>query len=90
MSDKDIAGIVEPLREVIDVWHVATLATPRAATADHLAQTLQDVGVKGRVHIYPSIEEAFNSARSNAGENDRIAAFGSFYTVAPVLALKPR
>jgi dihydrofolate synthase/folylpolyglutamate synthase len=90
MSDKDIAGIIAPLKESIDVWHVATLDTPRAASGDDLAQQLQSAGVKGKVVVFPTIEDAFNAARLQAGENDRIAAFGSFYTVAPVLALKPR
>jgi dihydrofolate synthase/folylpolyglutamate synthase len=90
MADKDIAGIVTPLRERIDVWHVATLDSPRAATGEALAQMITAAGVGGRVNIYPKIADAFQAARSVAGENDRIAAFGSFYTVADVLALKPR
>jgi dihydrofolate synthase/folylpolyglutamate synthase len=90
MADKDIAGVVGLLRDRIDVWHVATLNTPRAATGEALAEIIGKAGSAGRIHVYPDIAAAFKAARSAAGENDRIAAFGSFYTVADVLALKPR
>ncbi|QNM94970.1 bifunctional tetrahydrofolate synthase/dihydrofolate synthase [Chitinimonas koreensis] len=90
MADKDIAGVVACLKDRIEVWHVATLDTPRAATAEALARAIVAAGAQGRVQIHGSIAEAFAAARSAAGENDRIAAFGSFYTVAGVLALGPR
>lgn len=90
MSDKDIAGVVACLKEHIDVWHVAPLATPRSASADQLVQAIAASGATGRVHQYPNVLEAFAAARRVVGENDRIVVFGSFYTVADVLALKPR
>jgi dihydrofolate synthase/folylpolyglutamate synthase len=90
MADKDIAGVIECVKDRIDVWHVATLATPRAATAEVLAQAIAAAGGARRVQLHEDIASAFQSARSVASENDRIVAFGSFYTVADVLALKPR
>ncbi|QDQ25336.1 bifunctional tetrahydrofolate synthase/dihydrofolate synthase [Chitinimonas arctica] len=89
MADKDIAAVAGLLRERIDVWHVATLDTPRAASAQQLADAILATGA-ARVHVYATISDAYAAARSAAGENDRIAAFGSFYTVADVLKLKPR
>ncbi|WP_374353670.1 bifunctional tetrahydrofolate synthase/dihydrofolate synthase [Chitinimonas sp.] len=88
MADKNIDGVIQCLKSKIDIWHVATLATPRAATGEALAERIAAAG--GRVVVYPDIASAYQAARSAAGENDRIAAFGSFYTVADVLALKPR
>jgi dihydrofolate synthase/folylpolyglutamate synthase len=50
-----------------------------------LAKVLQDAQVRGEVIICISIAEALHEASNRAGENDRIAAFGSFYTVAEVM-----
>lgn len=90
MADKDIKAVVDVLKEHVDVWHVAAPAIARAAPAAQLAELIVASGAKGRVHTYGSIADAYAAARLAAGENDRIAAFGSFYTVAEVLALKPR
>ncbi|GAB3249430.1 bifunctional folylpolyglutamate synthase/dihydrofolate synthase [Chitinimonas naiadis] len=90
MADKDMAGVINLLKDHIEVWHVAAPAVPRAAPAQSLAELIVASGAKGRVLVYDSIAEAYAAARLAAGENDRIAAFGSFYTVAEVLALKPR
>ena len=90
MVDKDIAGVLAHLKDAIDVWHVAAAATPRAAPAAQLAELIAASGAKGRVVTYASVADAFTAARSQAGESDRIAAFGSFSIVAEVLALNPR
>lgn len=90
MADKDIAGVVDCLKDRIDLWHIATLNSPRAAPAEALAAIVAERCGAAKVRTYPDIAAAFAAARSLAGENDRIAAFGSFYTVADVLALKPR
>ncbi|PHV13320.1 bifunctional tetrahydrofolate synthase/dihydrofolate synthase [Chitinimonas sp. BJB300] len=89
LADKDIAGVVELLKDRIDVWHVANLDVPRAAPAEKVAGLITTTGA-ARVHIYPDVFSAFTAARSAAGENDRIAAFGCFKVVADMLALKPR
>jgi dihydrofolate synthase/folylpolyglutamate synthase len=50
-----------------------------------LAAVVESGGLGGRVECHPSPVEAFRRAVGLAGENDRIAVFGSFYTVAAVL-----
>ena len=82
LSDKDIAGALAALCGKIDVWLLATLAVPRGATADVLARAVAPLG--GRVELFASPELALQRAVGLAGEDDRIAAFGSFYTVAAV------
>ena len=77
-----VAGALAALCGKIDVWLLATLAVPRGATADVLARAVAPLG--GRVELFASPELALQRAVGLAGEDDRIAAFGSFYTVAAV------
>ncbi len=90
LADKDIAGVIDLLKERIDVWHVVDLDVPRAASAQQIAELIAASGGSASIHIYPTVADAFKAARSVAGENDRIAAFGCFKVVADMLALKPR
>jgi dihydrofolate synthase/folylpolyglutamate synthase len=85
LKDKDIAGVVHALNDQIDTWLVADIAVPRGATGDELVQVLRDEGVKGAVLTFATVTAALQHACNEASENDRIAAFGSFYTVAEVM-----
>ena len=91
LGDKDIAGALAPLAGKVDVWLLAGLDVPRGAPADVLASVVADGKLGGRVECCASPELAFECAAKQAGENDRILAFGSFYTVAAVMrAVKNR
>lgn len=86
LADKDIDGVIAAMRPRIDLWHVATLPGPRGATAGELARRLREAGVADTaVRSFDSIAQAFGAARAEAQETDRIAAFGSFLTVAAAL-----
>lgn len=92
MADKDIAGVIKPLLGTIDFWFCTDLPTPRAASAQVLSQTLEDLGVAvkkgddGGIECFPDPANAYQNALSKAGDGDRIVVFGSFYTVAGVMA----
>ncbi len=88
LGDKDMAGVAAALDPLIDTWLVAGIAAPRGSSADNLAQVLRQRGVRGTIQTFPDVGEALRYACNAAGENDRIAAFGSFYTVAEVMAEK--
>lgn len=89
LADKDIAGALKALSGKVDVWLLAGLNVPRGASAQALAAVVSGggatPGLAGRVECFDSPERAFRRAVGLAGENDRIVAFGSFYTVAAVL-----
>ncbi|RJG06412.1 bifunctional tetrahydrofolate synthase/dihydrofolate synthase [Noviherbaspirillum cavernae] len=93
MQDKDIDGVIAHLKDRVDHWCVTDLPLPRAATAEQLKEKLLDAGVvpeskagsEKTVEIFASPADAFANALSRAGENDRIAVFGSFLTVAGVM-----
>lgn len=89
LADKDIAGALAALAGMIDVWLIASLDVPRGAPAAALAAVVAEQQLGGDVESFVSPAEAFARAAKLAGENDRIAVFGSFHTVAAVLrALK--
>lgn len=94
MADKDIGGVLAHLQDKIDHWCLTDLPMPRAASAAALAEKLAASGITDRaaagaersVRCFGSPAEACADARRRAGENDRIVVFGSFLTVAGVLA----
>jgi dihydrofolate synthase/folylpolyglutamate synthase len=91
MADKDLDGVIKPLLEIVDFWFCTDLPTPRASSAQALAQKLEALGVKlnngldGGIECFPDPATAYQKAMSKAGEGDRIVTFGSFYTVAGVM-----
>ncbi len=87
LADKDIAGSLAALAGKVDVWLMAGLDVPRGAQADVLANVVADGRLGGCVECFSSPVAAFESAAKRASENDRILAFGSFYTVAAVLSV---
>ena len=94
MSDKDVEGVIKPLLEIVDFWYCVDLPTPRASNAIALAQKLEGMGIPvkngadGGIECFPDPAAAYQKAMSKAGEGDRIVVFGSFYTVAGVMAYR--
>lgn len=96
MSDKDVLGVITHLKDKIDHWYLTDLPLDRAADTKYLADCLHQAGVqesgdKGAectIRHFPNPQEAIIEAKRLATENDRIAVFGSFLTVAGVMALK--
>lgn len=85
LHDKDIAAVIAPLRNRITRWLPCSLEGPRAASAEELIQALAAAGVASPLPAFPTPGAAMSHALEQAGENDRIVAFGSFLTVADVL-----
>ena len=85
LKDKDMAGVVAALNPHIDTWLVAGIDVPRGASSTELEQVVQQGWVNGAIKSFANIAEAVSFAYKAAGENDRIVAFGSFYTVAEVM-----
>ena len=84
LEDKDIDGVIDALNERVTHWLPCTLDGRRAAGADFLAARLKARGMKVAGE-FASPAEALACAQENAGEDDRILAFGSFLTVAAAL-----
>ena len=86
LADKDIDAVVSALAPRIDAWYVAPLPGPRGASSARIEAALTHRGVAERsIRAFADIGQAFDAARNDANETDRIAAFGSFLTVAAAL-----
>jgi dihydrofolate synthase/folylpolyglutamate synthase len=85
LADKDVDGVIARMRGRIDHWLPCTLPGPRGLDAGTLAARLAAAGEEV-VDCFASARQAHACAQKRAGEGDRIVAFGSFLTVADVLA----
>ncbi len=96
LADKDIDATIAHLRSRVDHWLCVDLPGPRGTSAAELAARLTKAGVvpgegidaERTITCHASPREALAAARERAGENDRIVVFGSFLTVADVLAAR--
>jgi dihydrofolate synthase/folylpolyglutamate synthase len=88
LKDKDIAGVIGAVASRIDEWLIAPSEGPRAAGVDTLKAELTRAGVFESVSAYDDVAAAYSQACERAGQNDRIVVFGSFYTVAAVMAVR--
>jgi dihydrofolate synthase/folylpolyglutamate synthase len=89
LRDKDIAAVSRRMAGRVDHWHVASLAaTPRGATAAEVAAALREARAGGVIREHATVAQAYAAAREAADEGDRIVVFGSFHTVAEVMAVR--
>jgi dihydrofolate synthase/folylpolyglutamate synthase len=85
LSDKDSGGVVQALKDEIGLWLLAGIGHERGASARQLLDALQAEGLDGKAALFPDIGAAYRHACHIATENDRIAVFGSFHTVAEAM-----
>ena len=85
LADKDIDGVLDIVKDQFDEWHIAPLDVPRGMTVEALVRKLSEHGIEN-VKVFENIEKAYRAALEKADENDRIVVFGSFHTVAAVMA----
>jgi dihydrofolate synthase / folylpolyglutamate synthase len=86
MADKDIERVLKPMMDLVDYWYCTDLPTARAAKGIDLAKQIQGLGKEAEV--FSGAGSAYQMALDKAGEGDRIVVFGSFYTVAGVMAYR--
>lgn len=85
MADKDIDGVIAPFKDSVDFWYLTGLPLARAATTDVLKGKLLAAGIApDRIRLFGTAAEALAAARLQAGKDDRIVAFGSFWVVAGI------
>ncbi len=91
LSDKDIHGVVDAVKDEIDTWYVASIDHIRGAHAADLAAIISAKSPTADVEIFNTPAEAYEHARAiieaciDGNENDKIIVFGSFFTVADVM-----
>ncbi|MEO7741687.1 MAG: bifunctional tetrahydrofolate synthase/dihydrofolate synthase [Usitatibacter sp.] len=85
LADKDVGGVIDAMRGRIDRWYVSAAQAERAAPAAMVSEALAQRGLGEVTRRFASVAGALDAARRDAGPNDRIIVFGSFYTVAEAL-----
>jgi dihydrofolate synthase / folylpolyglutamate synthase len=86
MADKDVDTVIAALQPHIAAWHIGALSgNARALDVGILGERLARHGV-AEVVSAPTIEQAFANALQETGTGERVLVFGSFFTVAAVLA----
>lgn len=85
LSDKDIQGVLETVKDQFDEWHIAPLDMQRGMSVEALQAEFAKQGISN-IHAFDTVAAAYQAALAKAGENDRIVVFGSFHTVAEVMA----
>ena len=83
LRDKDIEHTLEVMAPHVDEWFLADLQGPRAAMAAELQHFLPEV----TSHCFESVASAYEAVLVEAKPEDVVVVFGSFYTVAGVMAL---
>lgn len=86
LADKDIQGVIKGVKDQIDIWYVANIKNIRGAQATDLAKLITEITPNTVVKIFENPAIAYQHAYIDSGENDKIVVFGSFFTVANVMA----
>lgn len=86
LADKDIPGVIAALKDEIDAWFVAGIASARGASSDMVKKHFENKFAKANIQCCENIVLAYRQACKEVGVNDRIIVFGSFYTVADVMS----
>ena len=85
MADKDISGLISPLKNMVDRWYPAVLVGKRAATAAQLLDALKANDVN-EILCYNNPLLAYDAACSQASADDLIVVYGSFIIVGQILS----
>ena len=88
LADKDVAGVIAAMGRRIDRWFLARLDgdTPRGLSGRALAETLASVLPDAASATYGSVAEAWAAARTEAGDDDTVLLFGSFFVAGAALS----
>ena len=89
LADKDIAGVVTALLPEIDRWYLSSVDHARSASVPEMLEIFNEISAVGPYAGFESLPAAFRQACLDAGKNDRIIVFGSFFTVAEVMQELP-
>jgi dihydrofolate synthase/folylpolyglutamate synthase len=89
LSDKDVAGVIAAVAPEIDHWYVSTVEHARAAGLSQLLEIFEQTEVFTEIQAFDNLTAALRQACLDAGRNDRIVIFGSFFTVAEVMRVLP-
>jgi dihydrofolate synthase/folylpolyglutamate synthase len=88
LADKDVGGVIGALGTRVDHWYVAGLDrdSPRGLPASAVTATLAAVLPGAAGDAFPDVEAAWQAARADAGPDDVLLLFGSFFVAGAALS----
>ena len=87
LADKDVDGMLQPLGQLVDEWHLVDLSQDSERGRDLLSLDLAFAGALGQARrsCWAGVAAALDSLAPRLGPGERIVAFGSFYVAAAAL-----
>ncbi len=89
LDDKDIESVLDIMAPHFDVWYLAQLEGPRATDVKRIESHLSALGCDN-MRSFENVSSALDSVLEETCDQDLVFVFGSFFTVAGVLAEKDR
>lgn len=86
MKDKEIKGVIEIIKSVINHWYIAPINNPRAASQSFMQECFSKSILDNVSFDHNNFSEAYSAAEKNAKKGDLILIFGSFFLVSEYLA----
>jgi dihydrofolate synthase/folylpolyglutamate synthase len=87
MKDKDVAGVLNIMKDRVSVWYLAPLKNPRAASEDFMQNLFRKLDIENVRCGFPDFLSAFDAVRNNVKNGDLILIFGSFFLVSEYLSI---
>jgi dihydrofolate synthase/folylpolyglutamate synthase len=85
MKDKDIAGVIEIMNDVVHDWFFAPLVNPRAVSESAMRVIFSQSSVANVSFGFAGFTEAFLAAKNQSQQGDLLLVFGSFFLVSECL-----
>jgi dihydrofolate synthase/folylpolyglutamate synthase len=89
LRGKDVAGILELMRDIVQQWHFADIDDDRGLSAKELGNIAAEQFPENTRFGYSSVEGAVNKVLELAVSGDRVVVFGSFVTVSEAFQVFP-
>jgi dihydrofolate synthase/folylpolyglutamate synthase len=82
LADKDAAGVVSELRDLVAAWYCAGTLGSRGQDAGQLAARIRDAAGASPVRCFARVAAALDAAIAEAAPDEGVLVFGSFLTAA--------
>ena len=84
LADKALEQLIEPFAEYVSEWHIAPIASSRAANCEQITNAIKKYTNNPCV-IHDTIDDAQQGLLANITNDDMIIIYGSFLTVQEAL-----
>lgn len=87
LKDKDLFGLISPLKDCVAYWYPAQLDNKRASTTEIMLSLFEEAEIFVEI-CYTNPLSAFQTALSQAKDGDLIVVYGSFFTVGQIMTVQ--